>query len=68
LEQAYARVDRADSATLIGRAEPQSLSALLLQSEQWLGNSDGPRDATGSSTRSAPGFYTGCGVNHAADR
>ncbi|MCC7241711.1 MAG: M28 family peptidase [Acidobacteria bacterium] len=62
-EQAYARVDRQDSAALVGRAELRSLNTLLLKSEQKLGNSDGlPRRDWFKHQIYAPGFYTGYGV------
>ncbi|MDH4063437.1 MAG: folate hydrolase, partial [Acidobacteriota bacterium] len=62
-ERAYARVDRADSAALVGRAELRTLNSLLLQSERKLGNSDGlPRRDWFKHQIYAPGFYTGYGV------
>ncbi|MCC7176770.1 MAG: M28 family peptidase [Acidobacteria bacterium] len=62
-EKAYAGVDRAPSASLVGRAELRSLNKLLLQSERKLGNSDGlPRRDWFKHQIYAPGFYTGYGV------
>lgn len=62
-EQAYARVDRAQSTALVGRAELRALNTLLLQSERKLGNSDGlPRRDWFKHQIYAPGFYTGYGV------
>jgi N-acetylated-alpha-linked acidic dipeptidase len=62
-EKAYANVDRAASASLVGRAELRALNTLLLQSERKLGNSDGlPRRDWFKHQIYAPGFYTGYGV------
>lgn len=62
-EKAYANVDRASSAALVGRAELRVLNTLLLQSERKLGNSDGlPRRDWFKHQIYAPGFYTGYGV------
>jgi N-acetylated-alpha-linked acidic dipeptidase len=62
-EQAYARVDRAPSAALLGRQELRAVNALLLQSERKLGNGDGlPRRDWFKHQIYAPGFYTGYGV------
>jgi N-acetylated-alpha-linked acidic dipeptidase len=62
-EQAYAGVDRATSAALIGRSELRALNTLLLQSERKLGNNDGlPRRDWFKHQIYAPGFYTGYGV------
>jgi len=62
-EQAYAGVDGAPSASLVGRPELRSLNALLLQSERRLGNGDGlPRRDWFKHQIYAPGFYTGYGV------
>jgi len=62
-EQAYARVDRAPSAALLGRQELRAVNKLLLQSERKLGNGDGlPRRDWFKHQIYAPGFYTGYGV------
>ena len=62
-EQAYARVDRAPSAALLGRQELRAVNTLLLQSERKLGNGDGlPRRDWFKHQIYAPGFYTGYGV------
>jgi N-acetylated-alpha-linked acidic dipeptidase len=62
-EQAYARVDRAPSAALLGREELRAVNRLLLQSERKLGNGDGlPRRDWFKHQIYAPGFYTGYGV------
>ncbi len=62
-EQAYARVDRAPSAALLGRQELRAVNQLLLQSERKLGNGDGlPRRDWFKHQIYAPGFYTGYGV------
>ena len=62
-EQAYARVDRAPSAALLGRQELRAVNQLLLQSERRLGNGDGlPRRDWFKHQIYAPGFYTGYGV------
>jgi len=62
-EEAYARVDRAPSAALLGRGELRSVNQLLLQSERKLGNGDGlPRRDWFKHQIYAPGFYTGYGV------
>ena len=62
-EKAYAAVGRTNTQTLLAKKELQQLNALLLTSEQKLGNSDGlPRRDWFKHQIYAPGLYTGYGV------
>jgi N-acetylated-alpha-linked acidic dipeptidase len=62
-EKAYASVGKANTQTLLARKELQELNALLLTSEQKLGNREGlPRRDWFKHQIYAPGFYTGYGV------
>ena len=62
-EKAYSSLGKANTATLLGRKELQSLNQLLITSERKLGNTEGlPRREWFKHQIYAPGFYTGYGV------
>ena len=62
-EKAYGSLGRANTATLLGRKELQTLNQLLITSERKLGNTEGlPRREWFKHQIYAPGFYTGYGV------
>ena len=62
-EKAYASVPRSNTQALMARQELRQLNALLLTSEQKLGNREGlPRRDWFKHQIYAPGFYTGYGV------